>query len=246
MWTRVGPGRSTLRHALAQPAIIRLLASRAAAVVAAAVTATAAHAAAPDGSAAPALTALQQAGVYLSLAFGPIVAEELAPLGAGLAASQGELSLSLAVVLMTLGGWLSTAALYGVGRWRGRWIRRRFPKAGAVVKRLLRAVRRRPWRSALAVRYAFGARVLLPLACGAAHVRPDVYLVATFVSSATWSLAFALVGYWFGETAIETLKAVGPVVQYVVGVAAGIAALVWLVFRRRRASRLAPPDGPER
>jgi membrane protein DedA with SNARE-associated domain len=96
------------------------------------------------------------------------------------------------------------------------------------------------------VRYAFGARVLLPLACGAAHVRPDVYLVATFVSSATWSLAFALVGYWFGETAIETLKAVGPVVQYVVGVAAGIAALVWLVFRRRRASRLATPAGPER
>jgi membrane protein DedA with SNARE-associated domain len=116
-----------------------------------------------------------------------------------------------------------------------------------VIKRLLRAVRRRPWRSALAVRYAFGARVLLPLACGAAHVRPDVYLAATFVSSATWSTLFTLLGYWFGQAALAALDRVRAYDQYVAGAAVGLAVLAWLVVRRRARARAAAlqggPDG---
>ncbi len=191
-------------------------------------------------SAAADLSPLEAAAVYLALAAGPITVEELAPLGAGAAASQGELALWPAVAAMTVGGWLATAVLYALGRWRGRWIRRRFPRAGGVIKRLLRAVRRRPWQSALAVRYAFGARVLLPLACGAAHVRPDVYLTATFVSSVTWSTLFALLGFWFGQAAREAFLRYD---QYLAGVVAGAAVLAWLVVRRRRART---PEAPTR
>jgi membrane protein DedA with SNARE-associated domain len=203
--------------------------------------AAAAAAAAPDAVSA-ARTPLELAGVYLSLAGGPILTEELAPLLAGAAASQGELGLWPAVIVMTLGGWVATAILYALGRWRGRWIRRRFPRAGGVIKRLLRAVRRRPWRSALAVRYAFGARVLLPLACGAAHVRPDVYLAATFVSSVTWTTLFTLVGFWFGQAALALLHQVRAYDQYAAAALAAVAAGVWLVLRARR--RAAPPSGP--
>jgi membrane protein DedA with SNARE-associated domain len=202
--------------------------------LAALVTAAAAHAA-PDVVAAGTRTPLADVGVYLSLAAGPILTEELAPLVAGAAASQGELGLWPAVAVQTLGGWVATAVLYALGRWRGRWIRRRFPKAGGVIKRLLRAVRRRPWRSALAVRYAFGARVLLPLACGAAHVRPDVYLAATFVSSATWSTLFTLLGYWFGQAALASLARVRAYDQYVAVALVGLAVLAWLIVRRRQA-----------
>lgn len=207
-------------------------------MLAALVTATLA-AQAPDVLAATARTPLQALGVYLSLAAGPILTEELAPLVAGAAASQGELRLWPAVVVMALGGWIATAILYALGRWRGRWIRRRFPRAGGVIKRLLRAVRRRPWRSALAVRYAFGARVLLPLACGAAHVRPDVYLTATFVSSVTWSTLFTLLGYWFGQTALNALAHVQRYDQYAAAAAILLALLVWMVIRRRRAAAAA-------
>lgn len=193
---------------------------------------------------APVRSVLETAGVYLSLAAGPILTEELAPLVAGAAASQGELPLWPAVVVMTLGGWAATAVLYAFGRWRGRWIRRRFPRAGGIIKRLLRAVRRRPWQSALAVRYAFGARVLLPLACGAAHVRPDLYLAATFVSSATWSTLFALLGFWFGQAALAALEQVRAYDQYAAGVAAGLAVLVWLILRTRRSTKATPATPP--
>ena len=180
-------------------------------------------------------TPAARAGTYLALAVGPILAEEIAPLGAGAAASQGELALWPAVAIMTLGGWIATALLYALGRWRGEWLRRRFPRAEATVGKLLGAVQRRPWRSALAVRYAFGLRLLLPLACGAAQVRADTYFLASFVSSATWSALFGLLGYWFGQTAIVALHQVERYDEYAVGVGVGVAVLVWLIVRRRRA-----------
>ena len=92
------------------------------------------------------------------------------------------------------------------------------------------------------MRYAFGLRVLLPLACGAAHVRADVYALASLVSSATWSAAFALLGYWFGQAAIAALRRVQAYDQYVVAVLAGAALVAWVVWRRRRRTAASPPS----
>lgn len=188
----------------------------------------------PVATGADVRTPAARAGTYLALAVGPIVAEEITPLGAGAAASQGELALWPAVVVMTLGGWLSTGLLYALGRWRGDWLRRRFPRAEATAEKLLGAVQRRPWRSALAVRYAFGLRLLLPLACGAAQVRADVYALGSLASSASWSAVFALLGYWFGQAAVVALRRVQAYDDYAVGVLAGAAVVAWLIWRRRR------------
>lgn len=177
--------------------------------------------------------------LHLTLAASPILTEELGALLGGVAVSQGQVRLGTAILALTLGGWVATALLYALGRWRGRWVRRRFPAVGTTMKRWLRAVRRRPWGSALAVRFAFGARLLLPLACGAAHLRPDVYLVGSLVSSAVWSTVFALLGFWFGDAAVGVLHAVRRYDQYAVGVLAGLAVLAWLMIRRRRRARAA-------
>ena len=107
------------------------------------------------------------------------------------------------------------------------------------MKRWLRAVRRRPWRSALAVRFAFGARLLLPLACGAAHMRADVYLLGTLVSSVVWSALFVWLGALFGETAVGAIQVVRRYDQYAVGVVAGLVVVVWLTLRHRRQRRAA-------
>lgn len=196
----------------------------------------------PGGDALPAADRLW---LYLTIGASPIVTEELAPIVGGLAVAQGRLALGPLVLALTVGGWVATTLLYGLGRWRGRWVRRRFPRAGAAMKKWLRAVRRRPWRSAMAVRFAFGARLLLPLACGAAHVRPDVYLLGSLVSSVVWSGVFAVLGYWFGEAALAALHSVRRYDQYVVGVLAGLAVLAWLMLRRRRRTLLvgAPDTG---
>jgi membrane protein DedA with SNARE-associated domain len=185
------------------------------------------------------LTHAQRLWLYVTLAASPILTEELGALLGGVAVSQGQLRLVLAIVAVTLGGWLATTALYVFGWWKGRWVRGRFPKAGAAMKRWLRAVRRRPWGSALAVRFAFGARLLLPLACGAAHLRPHVYLIGSLISSIVWSSLFVLLGFWFGAAAVGALEVVRRYDQYAVGVIAGLAVVVWLTIRRRRHARAA-------
>ena len=73
-----------------------------------------------------------------------IATEELTPLLAGVAIAEERLPALPALVVMAVGGWVATALIYVLGRWRGRWVRRRFPRAGRAIKGLLRATRRRP------------------------------------------------------------------------------------------------------
>jgi membrane protein DedA with SNARE-associated domain len=177
---------------------------------------------------------LEELWPYVTLGASAIVTEELAPIIGGLAASQGELGLRRVMVAISIGGWVATTLLYFLGMWRGRWVRRRWPKVGRYMKRVLQAVRRRPWRSALVVRFAFGARLLLPLACGAAHVPLFRYLVGSAISSVVWSVLFTEVGFLFGEAAIVTLRRMEAYDQYVIATVAGLCVVAWLIWRDRK------------
>jgi membrane protein DedA with SNARE-associated domain len=106
-------------------------------------------------------------------------------------------------------------------------------------------------RSALAVRWAIGVRVLLPVACGAAHLRVPTYLVGTAISSITWSAAFVALGYAFGDAAVAALAVVRRYDQWVVVAIALTVALGWTVHRWRKrkvesaAAKLTSADIPE-
>src|SRR5712671_4642545 len=54
------------------------------------------------------------------------------------------------------------------------------------------------------VRFAYGLRLPLPLACGVARVPLLVYSIGSAVSSIVWSLAFSVLGWGLGRTT-ETL-----------------------------------------
>ena len=160
--------------------------------------------------------------------------------------SQGQLGLVRVIAAVTVGGWIATALLYLLGTWRGPWVRRRFPQAGKAIDALTRAVCKRPWRASFAVRIAFGARLLLPLACGVAHVRPTTFFIGSLAGSAVWATVFVLIGYEFGEAAIHVLERVRSYDRYgyaFVAVAAVVVAAVF--FWRRRARRSTPDTLPE-
>jgi len=189
-----------------------------------------------------ALTPLQQLSAYLTLAVTPILTEELAPILGGVAVSQRELELVPVILAVTIGGWIATALLYLLGAWRGPWVRRRFPQAEPALGKLLRAVGKRPWRASFAVRIAFGARLLLPLACGMAHVRPATYFVGSLAGSAAWATVFVLIGYEFGEAAVRVLERAHSYERYAYVLAALAAVAAAVVFLRRRRARGAAAD----
>ncbi len=183
---------------------------------------------------------------YLTLGISAVFTEELAPLLGGLAAEQGHLRLTGVILATAAGVFFLSAILYFVGRWRAAWVRLKLRKSPPIVKRLLRAMRWSPWRSTLLARVAFGGRIALPLACGAAHVPPWIFLTGTAVASLAWAAVLSGLGWAFGEGAVLLL---GEVRRYegVVGLALlllGLTAYWWL--RKRTRERTAAAEARDR
>jgi membrane protein DedA with SNARE-associated domain len=182
------------------------------------------------------LSHLAEAWAYVTLGASGIITEEAAPIVGGFAAHEGHLGFVRVVLACSIGTWAAGVALYALGRWRSKWVRKRFRKVGRYVTRLLVFVRRSPWRSTFAVRFAFGIRIVLPIACGAARMRLPIYLVGTAVASIIWSTLFALVGWLFGETALLVLGHIRRYEDVIAGLLIIGVALIFVVLIRRRQS----------
>jgi membrane protein DedA with SNARE-associated domain len=145
-------------------------------------------------------THLERLWAYITLGATAIVTEETSPMIGGLAAHNQDLHFALVVFWVAGGVWASDALLYYLGRWRGRWVRDRWPALRRVMLRALRIVRRHPWRASVAVRWAYGVRFPLPIACGAARLPVAIYLIGSGISSFVWALVFTSVGWGVGRT----------------------------------------------
>jgi membrane protein DedA with SNARE-associated domain len=170
---------------------------------------------------------------YVTLAATGIIAEEATPLIGGLAAQNRHLNVIAVGMCVSVGTWLAGLGLYYVGRWRGHWARRRWPRLRTVMLRAFRIVRRHPWRSSLAVRWAFGLRITLPIACGAARLPLAIYLIGTAISCLTWSFGFAFLGWAFGKTALLVLGSVRRYESYLIAAIVIFIIVMFWVMRRR-------------
>ncbi len=192
------------------------------------------------------LSDLSERWAYVTLGFSSILTEEFAPLVGGFAAEQGHLRFPAVVVACASGVFVLSAVLYFVGRWRAAWVRLKLRKSPPIVKKLLRAMRWSPWRSTILARVAFGGRIALPLACGAAHVPPWIFLTGTAVASVVWAALVAGLGWVFGEAAVllvgEVRRFETPIALLLVALGGGV--YWWLRRRQRLAAQGAAPPAP--
>jgi membrane protein DedA with SNARE-associated domain len=179
------------------------------------------------------LSHLAEAWAYVTLGASGIITEEIAPIVGGFAAHEGHLGFVRVVLACAIGTWAAGVGLYALGRWRSKWVRKRFRRVGRYVTRLLVFVRRSPWRSAFAVRFAFGARIVLPIACGAARLKIPIFLIGSAVASVVWATAFALVGWLFGETALLILGHIRRYDDIIAGLLIVTVVVAGIVFTRR-------------
>jgi membrane protein DedA with SNARE-associated domain len=186
------------------------------------------------------MTWLEKLWKYTALGASSIVFEEANPIFGGIAARHGRAGMLGVVVAVALGSWVASIALYYVGRWRIDWVHARWPNKRRLLDAALAIVERHPWRSSLAVRFAYGLRLPLPIACGAARVPIGLYTIGSGISSWVWSLGFAYLGLAFGGAAIRLLH-----FTHMLEVRLGFLALVLIVVlsfvirRRRVAARTA-------
>jgi membrane protein DedA with SNARE-associated domain len=99
--------------------------------------------------------------------------------------------------------------------------------------RAFKIVRRHPWRSSVGVRWAYGLRVTLPIACGAARVPLLVYFIGSAISCLSWSVVFTTLGWGFGQTTLIVLGHVRRYENFLVVAIILILAIVFWVMRKR-------------
>jgi len=179
------------------------------------------------------MSLLERLWAYVTLGAMGIVWEEASPLIGGLAAHDRNLGLWSVINAVALGTWIAGMLLYFVGRWRGRWVRKRWSKARPLILRSVAIVRRHPWRASLAVRFAFGLRLALPFACGVGRVPLSIYAAGTAVSCIVWSLAFTVLGWWLGRATETVLGHVRQLEPFIGGLVVVAMVVGFIVLRRR-------------
>jgi len=142
---------------------------------------------------------------YVVLGITSYVLEEANPIFGGIAARDGRLALSAVITAVAIGTWIPSIGLYLVGRWRVQWVRDRWPDRQQLLDGALEIVRRHPWRASLAIRFAYGLRIPVPIACGAAHLPLALYVIASGISCFAWSAVFVFLGWKAGGVALAFL-----------------------------------------
>lgn len=176
---------------------------------------------------------------YVVLGASTIVTEELSPIFGGIAVHEGELRADRTLMALILGGWTATTLLYAIGRAKWEFIRRRWPRTRATGTVALRTVARNPIKASLLVRFAFGLRIVLPIACGAARVPLAIYLPASLIGSALWSAVFMLLGYLAGEAAVSVIGKLGRAGEIIGALIVTAVVLAFLRWNRQRNERKA-------
>ncbi|HEX8942319.1 MAG TPA: DedA family protein [Gemmatimonadaceae bacterium] len=180
-----------------------------------------------------AVAALHRLWAYITLAATGIITEEATPIIGGLAAHDRYLRLTAVGIWVAGGTWVADLGLYYVGRWRGHWARKRWPSLRKWMLRTLKIVRRHPWRASIAVRWAYGLRLTLPIACGAARLSLPIYLIGSAISALSWSFIFTLIGWGFGRTTLIVLGHVRRYENHLVGlIVLGVAITFWVMRKR--------------
>jgi membrane protein DedA with SNARE-associated domain len=177
---------------------------------------------------------LERLWKYTVLGATSIVLEETNPILGGIAVRHGRAGLLGVVVAVAVGTWAASIALYFVGRWRIDWVRARYPDKRRLLTGALTIVRRHPWRSALAIRFAYGLRLPLPIACGAARLPLPLYVIASGISCWVWSVAFAYLGFAAGGAALRLLDFAQRLDVRLALLAVILSVVLIVMLRRRR------------
>lgn len=191
------------------------------------------QAVAPIGQALDQMSLVELLWKYTVLGATSIVFEEANPILGGLAARHGRAGMLGVIVAVALGTWVASIALYVIGRWRIAWVRARWPKKQQLLDGALRVVQRHPWRASLAVRFAYGLRIPLPIACGAARLPLPLYIIASGISCWLWAAMFAYLGKAFGGAALGLLQFTHRL-DVRLGIIAVVLSLVLFFLTRRR------------
>ena len=177
--------------------------------------------------------------MFLENIFPPIPSELVLPL-AGYRASQGDLSLVMALVAGTIGSVLGVTIWYFAGRWLGMDRLKHFSrKHGRLLTLTPQEIdqagdwfERHGGKAVLLGRLVPAVRTLISIPAGVCGMSLVRFLVLSTIGTAIWSTVLILAGYWAGSSFDQIQKYVSPVGNVIIAAAVLYYLYRVLTFRR--------------
>jgi membrane protein DedA with SNARE-associated domain len=164
---------------------------------------------------------------------GSLLEGETVLLLAGYAAHRGYLDFAAVVAVGALGAVIGDQGWFLLGRYQGSRVLDRRPWLDDSIRRALALIERHPTKILLAMRYAWGLRIALPVAVGMTHIRWQRYLLLNLLSALLWAPVIAGLGYAFGALITPHVAGLHRVEHWGMLAVVMLALLAHLVARRR-------------
>jgi membrane protein DedA with SNARE-associated domain len=175
---------------------------------------------------------------YLAILIGTFLEGETILLLGGFAAHMGYLQLPWVILSALTGSFCGDQIYFYIGRYFGPKIiaKRLSWQEGA--ERVYGILKRHQNLLILTFRFFYGLRNVTPFAVGAARVSRVRFLTLNFIGAVIWSIAFACIGFIFGEAIERYLEDFHRYEIYILLGMVVLGLLVWLITtvrQRRRA-----------
>jgi membrane-associated protein len=169
----------------------------------------------------------------------PLFPGESAVVAAAVLAADGELVVWLVALAAFAGAFLGDLTMYGIGRWAGPRLVRRYASDGPRAERVGWAreqLDRRGPALIAAAQFVPGGRNVVMFTAGTLHFPLPRFLAADAVGAGLWAVLQTAIGYFGGRAFDDTLTALVASLGVAIALGAAVDGVDRLVRRRRRRS----------
>jgi membrane protein DedA with SNARE-associated domain len=148
---------------------------------------------------------------------------------AGFLAFQGYFTVPGVMATACAGAFCGDQFYFYLGRLKGHYLLRHSHTLVRKLRKGLRLIEKYGSLVAFSSRYTYGFRIVLPIILGMTPFPGGRFLWLNLVSALSWAVVFTLAGYLFGTSAtILVGEDLARYEHYLLGILAGLIALVWL------------------
>ncbi len=179
---------------------------------------------------------LQHYGYIAIFVAGLFEGETILLLGA-YAVHQGYLQMPLVVACGAAAAFISDQFYFFIGRRRGPTIGQKYPRIQQQLEKVRGFVGRHPVAIVMLMRFAWGLRIVLPIALGMGRMRAAVYVPLSAVASVLWAVVVCFFGVAVSQMAH---RAIGNLRhhEHAIVIAALLAGLLVALWQLRLRSRV--------